>query len=274
MHRVINYFLAPTHFILLFLATFSQPSLLGMEPETVPLQNTDKAIGAILAFQKKLFGTGTIKFEDGSKIESFFGMPIGAVVLITQSTLSSNDYTYKQKVAIFFNLMGADQFQAKRNSLMNYLCDCDPPESIFGAICSRPLQMALDKSYEQKIIDLNVKKVISSIQHLLQNGASFSAEEKNGKTHLIEVSKQGDRSLELAKFMIQQGADPNSRKKNGRTPLMEAATQGDSAERLITYLLSVRANPNLTMKGGKTALDIAQEKKAVKITPLLSKGLT
>lgn len=109
---------------------------------------------------------------------------------------------------------------------------------------------------------------------LLDNGADIEADEINwiGGRPLHWASEH---SPNTTKILLERGAKVNTvNTKKGsqclrRTPLIHNASQGEDCSEITEMLLNAGADINAKEANGKTALDIAKEKKNLKIIAVL-----
>nr|XP_033806165.1 ankyrin repeat domain-containing protein 50-like [Geotrypetes seraphini]XP_033806166.1 ankyrin repeat domain-containing protein 50-like [Geotrypetes seraphini]XP_033806167.1 ankyrin repeat domain-containing protein 50-like [Geotrypetes seraphini]XP_033806168.1 ankyrin repeat domain-containing protein 50-like [Geotrypetes seraphini] len=89
-----------------------------------------------------------------------------------------------------------------------------------------------------------------SIRMLLENGASISQKDSNGRTLLAGAAHSGN--LEVMTLLISRGADIEEQDNSGQTPLTLAARQGHN--KVLHCLIAHEANVNHSDLEGWTAL--------------------
>ena len=115
---------------------------------------------------------------------------------------------------------------------------------------------------------------VDIVKLLLDNDAEIEADEINwiGGKPLHWASEH---AIETTKILLERGAEVNSRNIKqgspcyGRTPLIHNASQREDCSEITKMLLQAGADPDLQESKGKTAIDIAREKKNIKITVVL-----
>ncbi|OXU20402.1 hypothetical protein TSAR_008714 [Trichomalopsis sarcophagae] len=93
---------------------------------------------------------------------------------------------------------------------------------------------------------------LSSIRHLLENGANINSKDENGNT-LLHLAVKND-NIDVVKLLLNKGALVNDKTESGRTALHIAVEWG--REENIRLLLSKGAGVNSKDKDGRTPLHL------------------
>ena len=104
----------------------------------------------------------------------------------------------------------------------------------------------------------------------MANGADKNAKGNDGWTAFMFACNQGDKSLELVKYLMANGADKNAEDRWGWTAFMAACYQGDKSLGLVKWMMANGVDAKAKTKRGSTALSIARNVKSTPAEKLIS----
>ena len=111
-------------------------------------------------------------------------------------------------------------------------------------------------NYEDKLLKAILKGDVQEVEEALVGGANVKSRDVYGRTPLILIIAEGKLNrIEIAERLLRAGADVNAQNRSGKTALIEAAMQDDI--QAVQLLIQHGADVNIQDKNGNKALKIA-----------------